>query len=81
MLRFEEIVGQRAAVDLLRKLLATDRIPQAFVFHGPAAVGKATVAAAFAAALLCEGDTEGWCGECRACALLECGIRVTIECP
>ncbi len=73
MLSFAEILGQPTAVELLRRLLASDRVPQALLFHGPEGVGKATTAWAFAAALACERSEEVPCLDCPACALVASG--------
>ena len=66
-MRFDQIVGQRSALELLRRGLASDRLPHALLFQGPEGVGKGTVARALARALLCETGGEQACGECAAC--------------
>lgn len=67
----EQVLGQDSAVGLLRKILAAGRIPHAYLFHGPAGVGKWTTVLAFARALLCRepGAAENGdaCGSCRSC--------------
>ncbi len=73
MLSFGEILGQATAVDLLRRLLASDRLPQALLFHGPQGVGKATTASTFSAALVCERSGDGPCLDCAGCALAASG--------
>lgn len=47
-----DIVGQDRAIDVLQKSLASGRMHHAWIFHGPAGVGKFTAAVAFAATLL-----------------------------
>ena len=69
MLSFAEILGQPTVVELLRRLLASDRVPQALLFHGPEGVGKATTASTFSAALVCERSGEVPCLACAGCAL------------
>ena len=64
---FDEIIGQQAAVDALRRLLTTGRVPHALLFRGPESVGTASVARIFAAALLCEGEAPEACGVCPSC--------------
>ena len=44
---FENLLGHGAAIETLQRLLESDRVPQAMLLHGPAGVGKGTVAAAF----------------------------------
>lgn len=66
---FERIVGQEAAVALLRRSLASGRLPHALLFQGPECVGKATVARELAAVIQCEsGEACGRCGACRRLA-------------
>jgi len=48
----QTIRGQDRAVALLRDQLAADRLHHAYIFHGPAGVGKFTTAVAFANILL-----------------------------
>ena len=49
---FAEIRGQEAAVELLRRALATGHVAHAFAFVGPRGVGRRTTALAFARALV-----------------------------
>ena len=70
MLSLDGVAGQRAAVAGLRGLLASGRVPHAFLFHGPAGVGKATTAVALAAALICERGGAEPCGSCASCRLI-----------
>jgi DNA polymerase-3 subunit delta' len=46
---------------------ASGRLSHAYLFTGPAQVGKSTLARAFAQALLCEQQTVAACASCRAC--------------
>jgi DNA polymerase III subunit delta' len=57
-----DIVGQPAAVDLLRA--AAQQPIHAYLFVGPAGSGRRRAARSFAAALLCPA---GGCGTCNAC--------------
>lgn len=50
--RWDDIIGQTQAVDLLQSVLASGNIHHAWIFHGPRGVGKFTTALAFAAALM-----------------------------
>lgn len=50
--------------------MRTGRVAHAYLFTGPAGVGKHTTARAFAQALLCAAPVGGAaCGECRFCRL------------
>ncbi len=73
MLSFAEILGQPTVVELLRRLLASNRVPQALLFHGPEGLGKATTALTFCAALVCERSGEVPCLGCASCALAASG--------
>jgi len=49
-----ELLGQSQASGFLRGVVAGGRYANAYLFHGPAGVGKGTAALAFARALLCD---------------------------
>jgi DNA polymerase-3 subunit delta' len=56
-------------VAMLSRCLAEGRVSHAYLFVGPAQVGKVTTARQFAQALNCLGEAPP-CGECRACRLI-----------
>ncbi|HSR44828.1 MAG TPA: DNA polymerase III subunit delta' [Acidimicrobiia bacterium] len=62
---FEDVIGHERVVDLLARDVV--RPGQAYLFVGPAGVGKSTVARRFAAALLCptRGEHDAPCSTCR----------------
>jgi DNA polymerase-3 subunit delta' len=67
---FREILGQDWVVSHLKTAMQTGRLSHAYLFLGPAGVGKATTARALAAALNCaqpgaDGDACGTCPSCR----------------
>src|SRR2546425_11410860 len=49
-----QLLGQDEVSAFLRGVVAGGRYANAYLFHGPAGVGKGTAALAFARALLCE---------------------------
>lgn len=60
--RLDQLIHQPAASSFLRGVVASGRAANAYLFHGPAGVGKGTAALSFARALLCErtpGATPG----------------------
>ncbi|PKO22389.1 MAG: DNA polymerase III subunit delta' [Chloroflexi bacterium HGW-Chloroflexi-1] len=76
------VIGHEWAIDLLIRAItgpahtggSTDRrLSHAYLFTGPAQVGKTTLARAFAQALLCETQTGTPCGACRACQRIAAG--------
>lgn len=75
-LSFADLVGHDVAVRSLQTRLRTERWGAPIILHGPAGVGKRTLARLYAKALTCEGATEGApapCGRCSACAQFEKG--------
>ncbi len=71
----EQIFGQSRALDQLQSLVQSGRLHHAFIFYGPAGVGKFTTARAFARLILChdrQTDLTGRvaaCGACESCRL------------
>lgn len=59
-------IGQERPLAALEPAVLRGEPAHAYLFVGPAGVGKATVALEFAAALNCESETRP-CGECRNC--------------
>jgi len=62
---FEEVVGQRAAVEVI-KAAAARRHPKVFLFTGQHGIGKTTLARIFARALNCDASPSV-CGKCKSC--------------
>ncbi len=54
VVRLADLIDQPATAEFLRGVVAGGRFANAYLFHGPAGVGKGTAALAFARALLCE---------------------------
>ncbi len=57
------VLGQRAAKQALHSAIQAGRLHHAWIFHGPAGVGKFTTAIAFAAAILDPTTSPGLSGE------------------
>ncbi|MGH9389679.1 MAG: DNA polymerase III subunit delta', partial [Vicinamibacteria bacterium] len=71
-LPFSGIVGQSDAIERIRRAIAHDRLPAAFLLCGPEGTGKRSAALALAARLLCESAGEfDACGRCGACRRIE----------
>jgi len=76
LLRFQDMLGQRRAVELLQRALREGRLPHALLFQGPEDVGKAALARTLAGALVCERDDAGDpCGRCAACRRVAAGTH------
>jgi DNA polymerase-3 subunit delta' len=67
------IKGQERALGLLQRAIDAGRLAHAFVFAGPAGVGKRTTALALARALLCSTAPGVGCASCVECHLVGAG--------
>ncbi|MBI3549110.1 MAG: AAA family ATPase [Elusimicrobia bacterium] len=76
---FARLQGQDRALDRLRGLLKSRRIPPALLFHGPPGVGKATAAIQFAKALNCEAGGADACDQCASCASADKGLDMDLK--
>lgn len=86
-----EVRHQSAAQSILQRAIAGQRVPHAYIFHGPEGVGKEMLANRWAKLLLCANHSavadppkeyaelhRGWvdsCGECRSCTLAQAGTH------
>ena len=61
-----QVIGQNRAVSLLKRSLEIGAVSHAYLFTGPAHVGKMTLAINLAQAVNCE-VTEAPCGQCDSC--------------
>src|SRR3954467_14556163 len=74
MKTFNDILGQSAAIEGIRRAYVADRLPHGLIFAGPPGVGKATTAAALGKVFLCQnakGDVA--CGRCESCRVFDAG--------
>jgi DNA polymerase-3 subunit delta' len=72
---FDNIQGQESALATLRHTLAGDRLGHAYLFTGPAGVGKKRTALALAQALLCDDKPRESCGVCAGCVSVAAGTH------
>ena len=72
-MNFAQIKGQDFAINNLKKFIKTGKVPPAMIFYGPAGIGKAKVAMAFAQALNCQnlGSDFEPCQICQSCKQIE----------
>lgn len=72
-MNFKQIKGQESALTNLKNFIKTGKVPPAMIFHGPAGVGKAKAAIAFAQALNCQNLSADFepCGLCPNCLQIE----------
>jgi DNA polymerase-3 subunit delta' len=72
------IVGQEQAVTVLTGAVERGRLSHAYLFAGPAHVGKTVAALQFAQLLNCTGE-EPPCGRCRQCERIAGGGHSDVE--
>lgn len=63
---WDDLVGQRAVVESLRRAAGGHGMSHAWLFTGPPGSGRSNAAVAFAAALQCTEEPPG-CGTCHEC--------------
>jgi len=73
-----QVIGQTRAVSLLQRGLETGSLAHAYLFVGPAHVGKMTLALNLAQALNCE-STEPPCGRCDSCQKIASAKHADIQ--
>ena len=68
---FSEIIGQEKAKRFLKRVMAEERIPHAYLFTGIPGIGKTSMAKALTMALNCHEPTDfDGCGQCPSCRQL-----------
>jgi DNA polymerase-3 subunit delta' len=72
---FSTIIGQDEAIHLIRKALARNRVPQAYLFTGPEGIGKKLTALTLAKALNCLVVSDDACETCKACYKINKGCH------
>jgi len=76
---FNDVLGQARTAQQLQQAMRADRVAHAYLFRGPAGVGKAKMALTFAAALLCSEVPEDSCGRCRDCSRVAGGNHPDVD--
>jgi len=70
---FARVRGQQRAVGQLQAAIRAGRLAHAYLFTGPAGVGKRTLARELGKAVLCEQQRADGCDRCRDCRAVEGG--------
>jgi DNA polymerase III subunit delta' len=73
------VIGHAWALDLLEHTISSRHLQHAYLFSGPAQVGKTTLALAFAQTLLCESGASRPCGSCRTCQRVGRGLHPDVR--
>jgi DNA polymerase III subunit delta' len=69
------LVGQDLASTVLRRAVAGGHVPHAYLFAGPAGVGKRGAALGLGMALGCAVKPRAGCGACDTCRRIEAGLH------
>lgn len=70
---FQDVVGHGTQIGLLRNAILSESVSHAYLFYGPAGIGKKKVSEIFAQALNCEKKDGDACGQCRSCRNIQSG--------
>ena len=74
-MRLADLIGQDLARAALERAIAGGRVAHAYVFEGPAGVGKRSAALGLAMALDCPVAPGSGCGACEICRRIEAGLH------
>lgn len=76
---FKSIVGQKAAVEVLKNSIVKSRVGHAYLFSGSRGCGKTSTARIFAKALNCLEPIEFEpCGKCKNCISITAGENLDV---
>jgi DNA polymerase-3 subunit delta' len=76
---FADVIGHERAKGLLRSAIRNERVPHAYLFHGPDRIGKRLLALRYMQTMACEaappsGEPDA-CGRCRSCHQFDHGTH------
>ncbi|MDR3364894.1 MAG: DNA polymerase III subunit gamma/tau [Clostridiales Family XIII bacterium] len=75
---FGKVLGQAHIVNVLRRQIAADEAPHAYLFAGTRGTGKTTMARLLAKGLNCLADGDRPCGVCENCVSIQNGAFVDV---
>jgi DNA polymerase-3 subunit delta' len=72
---WSQIIGHDQQISQLKKALSSGRLPNAYIFSGPAGIGKRLVACTFVKAAFCNSPSKGpdACDSCISCRKISSG--------
>ena len=75
------IIGHQQIIEQLQRTVTSERIAGAYLFVGPAGVGKETVARYFAQLIFCQQEAQPptVCGTCLACRKVDSGNHPDLQ--
>jgi DNA polymerase-3 subunit delta' len=73
------IIGHHQILQQLYHAIASNRVAGAYLFAGPAHIGKETVALHFAKTMNCAAPNEGACGDCLSCRKIDDGNHPDVQ--
>lgn len=73
----DDVVGQKAPVDMLRNSISLNRINHVYLFHGPAGTGKTSIARIWSKMLNCKSENAPCC-ECSICKSIANGNNMDV---
>jgi len=77
---FKDVLGQQRAIDILKKTIKQNRLPQSYLFYGPDGVGKIKTAKELAKICNCQDIKEvDSCGVCVSCYKIDKDIHPDVK--
>lgn len=72
---FNDIIGHKGPIDLLRSAIESKRLSNAYLFSGEKSIGKRLVATTFAKAVNCLEEGDDSYKSCPSCRMIDGGIH------
>ncbi len=76
---FDRVIAQPGAVKTLTRAVKEDRVASAYLFEGPAGIGKQLAAISLGQAMLCDRKPKIGCGDCDVCRRIGAGSHPDIR--